>query len=487
MVTGQTKDNKAILEKILLGARWSVGLRLTAQIISWISTICVVRFIRPDDYGLNSMLEATLELMLLFSTLGLDVALVRLKALAIAEMRSAFGLLLLINGVLFLIYFLGAPLIAAYFHAARLESLCKALAFIFILLPFRVIPNALLNRDLKFKLQSTVELLASIATAVVTLILAVRGEGVWALVIGALVNRALLVIMLMIIRPWFIRPSLNLIIIRDMLAFGGMTTLWAGSVLIADKLAALIGGPVLGVEILGIFTVAMQFSVLPQSKAMPIINPILFPAFSKFRDQPAVAANYFEKLLGVISLGLFPLMIGNACIAHVFIPTILGYNWSGVINPLIVLSIVMPCRMISSLLRPVMSAMGRVDLSLKSALMMIFALLLLIPFGSRYDALGLAAAISLAEFIVMVATIRICNAALRTSFLKIAVCLRPAIIGSIIMAGCIYAVRSGFGLGIGFADLVIDILVGALSYYLALRLFFKFPLKLATSLLFHGR
>ncbi len=50
--------NSQIVDKVLSGARWATVLRLTGQAVSWLSTIIVVRYISPDDYGLNAMLEA---------------------------------------------------------------------------------------------------------------------------------------------------------------------------------------------------------------------------------------------------------------------------------------------------------------------------------------------------------------------------------------------------------------------------------------------
>ena len=66
----EQQNKTEIINKILSGARWSIVFRLVAQIISWVSTIVVVRFITPDDYGLNTMLRAPLELLLLLSTPG---------------------------------------------------------------------------------------------------------------------------------------------------------------------------------------------------------------------------------------------------------------------------------------------------------------------------------------------------------------------------------------------------------------------------------
>ena len=73
------QNHTEIIDKVLSGARWAAILRLAGQAISWLSTIVVVRFISPEDYGLNAMLEAPLELLTLLSTFGLDLALVRSK------------------------------------------------------------------------------------------------------------------------------------------------------------------------------------------------------------------------------------------------------------------------------------------------------------------------------------------------------------------------------------------------------------------------
>ena len=290
-------------------------------------------------------------------------------------MRSVFGWLLVINGLLFLAYFFGGTLIAIYFDEPRLELLAKVLAFVFLLAPFRVIPNALLDRNLKFKLRAFAEFIASTSAAIATLVLAILGAGVWALVAGMLINRVLLAIILMIMQPWIIAPSLSFSAVRTMMVFGGTLSLGGAVVLITDKLATLIAGPILGAELLGIFAVTFQFALLPLAKIMPVINPIIFPAFSKFQEQRDVAAHYLGKSLGIVSLGLFPIMIGLACISQEFVATVLGDKWSAVAVPLALLSIVMPFRMTTSFLRPVLASMGRPDLSLKSTIIALLTLI----------------------------------------------------------------------------------------------------------------
>jgi O-antigen/teichoic acid export membrane protein len=480
------KNHAEIVDKVLSGARWATILRLTGQVISWVSTIIVVRFISPEDYGLNAMLEAPMELLMLLSTFGLDLALVRSKSIEQDELRSVFGWLLVINGVLFLAYFFGGTLIAIYFDEPRLELLAKVLAFVFLFTPFRVVPNALLDRDLKFKLRAFAEFIASTSAAIATLVLAILGAGIWALVAGVLISRAFLAIMLMILQPWIIAPSLSFSAVRAMMVFGGTLSLGGAVVLITDKLATLIGGPILGTELLGIFAVTFQFALLPLAKIMPVINPIIFPAFSKFHDQRDVAAHYLGKSLGIISLGLFPMMIGTACIAQEFVATVLGDNWSAVAVPLALLSIVMPFRMTTSFLRPVLASMGRADLSLRSTLIALFILLPLISIGAHYGVIGLVAAIMTSEMIVAFFTMGMSRNVLGISFAKIAESLRPAIVSSAVMATCLIVAKITFGDQAGLGTLLTGIGLGALVYFLTLRIFYARLLKDAIRL-FLGR
>ena len=469
----EQQNKTEIINKILSGARWSIVFRLVAQVISWVSTIIVVRFITPDDYGLNTMLRAPLELLLLLSTLGLDLALIRAKNIEQDDLPNIFGWLLIINGLLFLAYFFGGSLIAAYFSGPSLEQLAKALAFIFLLIPFRVIPNAILDRHLKFKFKSLIELITGVSAAITTLVLAIKGAGIWALVAGTLVSNMLQIILLMILQPWFIVPSLNFSAIRRMMAFGGVLVLGGTIIKVTESLAFLLVGPILGAELLGIFVAAFELALLPLSKIMAVINPIIFPAFSKFQDQRDDAAHYLGKSLGIISLGMLPVMVGTACVAPEFVPVVLGAKWSAAVTPLILLSVSMPFRMTTSFLRPVINSMGRADLTVKSGIAGLAVLLPLALIGANYGSIGLAVAVLASELIVAFYTISICKVVFNISFMKIGRCLCPAIVSSVVMAGCVLSTKYIFGQQAGIEGLIIEIGVGAASYFLTLRIFYR--------------
>jgi len=466
------QDNSAIVEKILSGARWATALRLVAQSVSWLSTIFVVRFISQEDYGLNAMLESPLEFLFLLSTFGLDTALVRAHSVRREALQSTFGWLLVINGALFLAYFFGSTLIATYFNEPRLENLAKVLAFVFLLVPFRVIPNALLDRELKFKLKAFAELATSIVTSIVTLILAMLGAGIWALITGIILARTMHMLILMIIEPWFMRPRLVFSEVRGLISFGGTMTLSSAVAITGYMLPAIIAGPRLGPEALGVFVVSLQFALLPLSKVMPVINPIIFPAFSKFQEQHAAIANYMEKSIGFAALILLPPMLGLACVAQEFVPVVLGEKWLPAAVPLALLSLSVPFRGLSSFIRQVMGGIGHAGLTLKSTVFTWVVFFSSIMIGVNHGVDGLVAAVLVTEPLVTLVTIALCKRVMDTSYSQIARRLFPAMSCCTLMSIGVFGTKALLSGQSTVTILSIEIAVGVILYVAALRVLF---------------
>ena len=481
------QDHSEIVQKILTGARWATMLRLTAQVFSWLSTIIVVRFISPEDYGLNAMLESPLALMMLVSTLGLDWALVQTKKIEPEELQSIFGWLLVLNGLLFLAYFFGGAALALYFKEPRLDSLAKVLAFIFLLVPFRVIPNALLDRQLDFKLRAQLEMTATLVAVITTLTMAYLGAGVWALVSGVIINKLLQSILLMIFKPWFIFPKFNFAITGKLMTTGGILTLNIAFFLLSEQLASLIAGPTLGAALLGIYAISAQMSSLPLAKGMPVINQTMVPAFSKFQDHRESATYYLEKLLGVASLAFVPMFIGMASIVDTLVLTVFGAKWASSILPMGIMSLGMIFRMNNLLLRTAMIGMGRAGQALKSSFTQLTLLLPMIFLVLDYGVIGLAMAWVTNEMLIAIITAKLSKAVFDTSLLGLLRCYRPALVSSAVMGLCVLASKTLLADQASMLVLVCSILAGIVSYFLATRFLFIKSLQTARKAVFGNR
>src|SRR5206468_520631 len=93
---------------------------LIGQILTWGITIVVVRLLDPGDYGLLAMAMVFMGFLALVAEAGLGLALIQAPTLDETMLRKIFGVVILVNGVLFALQFATAPLVARYFDEQRL-------------------------------------------------------------------------------------------------------------------------------------------------------------------------------------------------------------------------------------------------------------------------------------------------------------------------------------------------------------------------------
>ncbi|MGC2456574.1 MAG: lipopolysaccharide biosynthesis protein [Gallionellaceae bacterium] len=476
-------ENQSLVAKVLTGLRWGLFLRFSAQFVTWVITIIVVRYVSPPDYGLQAMLEAPMGMLMLGSTLGLDLALIQAEKVQDGHLRGIFGMLLLANGSLFLVYFFGAPLLAAFYREPRLIPIAEVMSFIFLLVPFRGIPNALLDRKLDFKLRSQLEISATLIASIATLVMAIAGMGVWALVIGMVLNTALAAVLLMVVTPWFVVPSFNFSGLGHHMRFGGTMTVAYILSGFGGRILILIAGPKLGSELTGYYVVAMQFAMLPMAKLMPILQQIMFPAFSRLRDQTALATKYFSKSLGLVAGAVFPLVIGLSCVSSEFVQVVFGDKWLPIIWPLAILALMMPIRMVTNLCIPFASGMGQPVVGMYSGLVMIVMLSIGAYAGVGWGISGLVAVWSVVIPVVAVLTVWHLHCVLDVSPSALILSVSPATIASAVMAASVYAAKLAFAALPAHWLLLLECIVGACSYYLVMRLGYADLLQEAKALI----
>ena len=183
-----------IRSKVVSALRWSAASRFFGQLFSWVVTIYVIRLLSPADYGLMAMAMVVVSFLILLNTYGLDAVLVQKNDLDEQVQRQVFGVVIILNLCFFLLVFLGAAPIAALYGQAQLVPVLQVLSLQFLLLIFETLPQSKLEGDIKFAGRAVVDFVTLVLGSLVTLVLALLGAGVWALVWGALVITAARVI-----------------------------------------------------------------------------------------------------------------------------------------------------------------------------------------------------------------------------------------------------------------------------------------------------
>ncbi len=378
--------------KVLSGLKWTATLRIIGQLISWSMSVIIIRYIKPEEYGLKSMAEITMGLLMIFSSGGMESSIIQVKELSKDKIQKIFGMLIAINLLLFSLQVVGSYPLAEYYHEPKIIPLVQAMAIGFLFVPFNAIPSALLSRAMDYRMLSTVSLVTNIVGAACTLIMALLGFGVWSLVFGQLLIAFLNALIMNIYKPCLPLPKFSIHGISDMAAFGGTWVLTSLLWVVYSRSDIFIGGRFLSTHDVGIYGVALLLASLPSDKILPILNQVAFPAYARIRDNKAAVAKYFLMSVRLTSLVLFPISFGLVGTAQHLIPVVLGNRWIDVSAILLVLGLIFPIRGISALCAPMTNAMGRPGIQLR---MMTMALILMIPgflIGVHFGVLGMASA-----------------------------------------------------------------------------------------------
>ena len=376
--------------RALSGLRWTVGARLVAQILTWAITLVVIRLLSPSDYGLLAMATIFVAFLAMISELGLGPAVVQRADIGHVELRKVFGVVILTRLAITVALIAAAPAIARFFDEPRLASVVRVLALQFPIGALAIIPSALLDRDMAFRGRSLVDLGSAVVGSLVVLGLALAGFGVWALVTGTLVTTILRTIGLLVLAPWWAPPSFALGGMSALLAFGGRMTAVQFLWYVFNQADVLIVGKWLGKEVLGIYSVSMHVASMPNQRLSALINQLAFPTFARLQHDLAKVSEVLLMATRVLSFVAFPLFWGLSSVAPEIVKVILGPKWSAAALPLQILALVMPLRLVNTIVANAVQGKGRSDCVLRNVL---FAIMLTVPLllgGTKWGVVGVA-------------------------------------------------------------------------------------------------
>ncbi|HSB26139.1 MAG TPA: oligosaccharide flippase family protein, partial [Burkholderiaceae bacterium] len=266
------------------GIRWTLGARVALQLVSWPITLLSMRLLEPRDYGLLALSIIVLGVVTLVSDLGFGVTLVQAKQADDTTIRSASGLVILFGLLLAGALAWSAPLIAGWFSAPELAPVLRVMSLDVIASALALVPQINLERQLRFK-ELSISLLASgVCGVAFTLVGALLGWGVWALVAGALTGTFVRSGLQIFYHRGVVLPALSLQALRLHIRAGshvmGSRALWYWY----SQSDQIILGRLTHASALGSYNVASQIAMLPVAKAMDTINRVAFPTLSRLND-----------------------------------------------------------------------------------------------------------------------------------------------------------------------------------------------------------
>jgi len=259
------------------------------------------------------------------------------------------------------VVWLSAPLIADFYRMPQLTEIVRALAILFPVAGITTVAENLIQRDFRFRLLANTDVVTyAIGYGLVAIVLGILGWGVWALVVGQLMQSLLRATILLWAAPPKLRTWPTWDAFRELAHYGAGQTMAGFAWLLANQADYLVVGRWLGAVALGLYSRAYQLMAVPTMLLGDVLDKVLFPTMARVQHDVQRLASVYLQGLALVALVALPAGVVAAVLAPELVEVASGRGWEGAIMPFQVLAMAMMVRTSHRLSDSLARATGRV-------------------------------------------------------------------------------------------------------------------------------
>jgi O-antigen/teichoic acid export membrane protein len=380
---------ESLSPKVIRSGFWSLGGNWLSKGLGMVKIIILARLLSPIDFGILGLAIVSMNVLNVFSETGIESALIQRDTIDRAELDTAWTISITRGLVLSLLLFVSARWFAYYFENPDLIPVLKVMAIGFIIGGFNNIGIVFFQKELEFNKKIILDLISDFAGAIAAVLLAFWLRNVWALVMGSIVWGIAKCFGSYSMHPY--RPKIywDREAAKGLLNFG-KHIFWITLVtFIVTSGDDAIVGKVLGLTMLGFYTMAYNIANIPVSGLAGIIGRISFPAYSKLQNEPERLSEAFKKIFESLLLILFPMTALLIMLARDFTLIFLGDKWLPMVPVLQVLCLLGLFRGLANMFSPIQLAVNRPEIQSKNkTIELLLFLLLVYPFTMKWGVVG---------------------------------------------------------------------------------------------------
>ena len=372
-----------------VGALWVALERFGQQILQVALFIILARLLSPDDFGLVAMLVIFFAIAQSFVDSGMGQALIREDEITTDDRTTVFYTNLIIAVLFYFILYVFAPSIANFYDQPELINLTRFMGLAVIFFGLTVVQRAELTQLLNFKVQALAQVPAMFLSGMVSVILAFKGYGVWALAFQYVLLAMLSSVFLWVFRPVKLNTKWSKESFIRLFSFGYKLLLSGLLNTVYMHIYKLVIGKFFAASILGYFTQAKKMEELVGKNLSTIIEKVTYPLLSKSKNEPERLKRGYREIVLVSSFVIFPSMIGLIILAEPIIHFVLGPQWLPAVPMLRIVCLSGLLYHLHAINLNILKVQGRSDLFLKLEILKKVIVTIAIVIGLQFGLYGL--------------------------------------------------------------------------------------------------
>lgn len=319
-------------DKAFLGVYWMTIMGMAGVVIKLLITMSLSRLLLPKEFGQVATIQIVISFAEIFWMMGVGSAIVQKKQLTEKYIATGNTLNLLLGLIIYGTIFFFASFIAGIVGSDDILML-RILSIVFLIHSISGVSEALLQKKLRFKIISIINVTATLTNGIVAVILALNGFGAWSLVFAQLISVTIQSILSIIYEPIKFGLIIEKESAKELLNFG---TGYALSKLfnnIAGQGDYFVVSQTLGSSALGFYNRAYQLLQVPTNLIATVMERVLFPLLALYQDEHEKIRYVVLNLTALMAILAFPITIVSLTMGDELVQLVLGPKWSETILP----------------------------------------------------------------------------------------------------------------------------------------------------------
>lgn len=350
---------------LVSGAKWITLSTVITSVVALLRLSILTRILDKSDFGIVAILTFVVGLTQTFSDLGFSAAIMHEKELTREKFSGLYWIQLIVFSVIYLLMSAGSYWIADFYTEPRLIVLLPIMLLELPAFGIGRLYETVLQKKFMFRIIAVRNIVSSLLSLVLAIILALCSYGVYSLVLSTLFNA----IFLNVWNLWIGQKQVKLKLVLSfrqvwsMMKIGFFQTGTQIVDYIAAKLDVFLMGKFLGMETLGIYSLSKEILMKLFTVINGIANKLLLPLLAKKQENLEVLKNNYLTSIYLITFVTFPLLIAMGAFSVPIVSILYGDQFAEAAPIVTLLSVSYLFSVVSNPIGSLTIALGRTDTS----------------------------------------------------------------------------------------------------------------------------
>jgi len=475
-LASRATERRSLKRKAFLGLSWQTTNTVSRQVLTFATGIVLARMLTPSEFGLVNLAVIATTWVGILGGLGVETSLIQRSTLLAEEIDASFwiaaGVGFLSAGVLILV----SPLLGRFYNSPLLTDMLLVYSLSLFLGGLNIVPASLLRRSLDFKGVAKVEVLGTLTSGCVAIVLVLLGVGAMSIPWGGAAGLLVSMIVYRRLGIWTIRPFPTRSLMAKVARFSSFLAGSRALVLMRIYIDNALVGKFLGAQNLGYYSLGYNLVSVPEYRIVGLVTSIAFPALSTLRKEPHDIGRAYLRILKYTAAVVMPLLVGLMLLADKLIPLVYGPNWIPAVPAIQILCFAGLGTAFVAITDSPLLALGKnrtlFYLNLLWVVMLGGAVLVTLAVSPTLTGIAyvVAAAAAVMACAMNIIVARSCHLSAR----QVISALLASLLSTVSMTGAIVALEAlGISSGSGWVQTVILLLGGAATYIFVALFFFQ--------------